>query len=44
MSSSMMMLGVTLKLFDQMSGGLGGIAAKVEGLRGKFERLADTAG
>ena len=40
----MMMLGVTLKLFDQMSGGLGGIAAKVEGLRGKFERLADTAG
>lgn len=40
MSSSMMMLGVTIKLFDQMSGGVRGIAGQVEGLRGKMEALS----
>ena len=43
MSSSMMMLGVTIKLFDQMSGGLRGIVTQVEGLRGKVGALADKA-
>ncbi|MBS1247428.1 MAG: phage tail tape measure protein [Proteobacteria bacterium] len=43
MSSSMMMLGVTIKLFDQMSGGLRGIVTRVEGLRGQIGALADKA-
>jgi len=43
MSASMMTLGVTIKLFDQMSGGLSGIVTRVEGLRGKIGALADKA-
>ena len=37
----MMMLGVTIKLFDQMSGGMRGIAQRVDGLRGKIGALSD---
>ena len=44
MSTSMMMLGVTVKLFDQMSGGMRGIAGQVDGLRGKLKWLSDQAG
>jgi len=36
---SMMMLGVTIKLFDQMTGGLRGIAGQVDGLSGKLKSL-----
>lgn len=42
MSSSMMMLGVTIKLFDQMSGGLKGISTQVGGLQGKLQALQET--
>lgn len=44
MSSSMMMLGVTLKLFDQMSGGMRNIAGSVDGLRNKIKGLSEQAG
>lgn len=43
MSTSMMALGVTVKLFDQMSGGMGRIVQHVDGLRGKLQGLHDTA-
>lgn len=39
----MMMLGVTVKLFDQMSGGMGRIVQQVDGLRGKLQKLSDQA-
>lgn len=39
----MLMLGVTLRLFDQMSGGLQGVARQVDGLRGKLGALAKQA-
>lgn len=43
MSTSMMALGVTVKLFDQMSGGMGRIVQQVDGLRGKLQAVHDTA-
>lgn len=43
MSSAMIMLGVTVKLFDQMSGGLRNISGQVGGLTGKFKALSDSA-
>lgn len=39
----MMALGVTVKLFDQMSGGMGRIVQQVDGLRGKLQKLSDQA-
>lgn len=40
MSTSMMMLGVTVKLFDQWSGGMRGIVQQVDGLAGKLQSLS----
>jgi TP901 family phage tail tape measure protein len=39
----MIMLGVTLKLFDQMTGGLKSATRQVDGLRGRLQALSDTA-
>ncbi|MQY50181.1 phage tail tape measure protein [Rhodocyclus gracilis] len=39
MSNSMIMMGVTIKLFDQMSGGMRGIGQQVDGLRDKFKQM-----
>lgn len=43
MSTTMMALGVTVKLFDQMAG-MGRIVQQVDGLRGKLRQLSDQAG
>lgn len=43
MSSAMMALGVTVKLFDQMSGGMGRIMQQVDGLRGRLTKLSEQA-
>lgn len=43
MSTTMMALGVTVKLFDQMAG-MGRIVQQVDGLRGKLKQLSDQAG
>lgn len=43
MSTTMMALGVTVKLFDQMSGGMGRIVQQVDGLRGRLQKLSNQA-
>lgn len=43
MSTAMMTLGVTVKLFDQMSGGMRQIAGQVTGLTDKCKALANSA-
>ena len=44
MSTTMMALGVTVKLFDRMSGGMGRIVQQVDGLHGKLQKLSEQAG